>query len=198
MDFSVFTYLRYLNQLGLDDTYTDAFGRTKTLDLRKTCSCRRSTLLQGLALDPNFRYVFFTWTANTNPGQGAQVVVAGNLATASMTRSALRPESAACRARARPTTRSRTGCVSTTARSPTSSSAAPTPPACGLGQSPVGQVPGHARQQPEPAGRRRCELAATLNTYSGRSGGCRPRANTGPPKALATSNTTLSPPRCSE
>ena len=29
VDFSAFTYLRYLNQRTLDDSYTDAFGRTK-------------------------------------------------------------------------------------------------------------------------------------------------------------------------
>src|SRR5262249_32742900 len=32
---SLISYARYLNQLGLDKTYTDAFGRTKTLDLRQ-------------------------------------------------------------------------------------------------------------------------------------------------------------------
>src|SRR5262245_21555098 len=33
MNFSAWGYVRYLNQKSLDKTYTDAFGRTKTLDL---------------------------------------------------------------------------------------------------------------------------------------------------------------------
>jgi len=80
VDFSVFTYLRYLNQLGLDETYTDAFGRTKTLDLRNDVQLQKVLLyFKGWFMDPDFRYVFYTWTANTNQGLGAQVVVAGNL-----------------------------------------------------------------------------------------------------------------------
>ena len=34
LNFSVWAYARYLNQKQLDETYTDSFGRTKTLDLR--------------------------------------------------------------------------------------------------------------------------------------------------------------------
>jgi len=33
----------------------------------------------GWVIDPNFRYLFYTWTNNTAQGAGAQVVVAGNL-----------------------------------------------------------------------------------------------------------------------
>ena len=80
VDFSAFTYVRYLNQLDLEDTYTDAFGRTKTLDQRNDIQLQKVTLnFKGWLFDPNFRYLFYTWTANTNQGQSAQVVVAGNL-----------------------------------------------------------------------------------------------------------------------
>jgi hypothetical protein len=80
VDFSVFTYVRYLNQLALEDTYTDAFGRTKTLDKRNDLQLQKVTLnFKGWLFDPDFRYIFYTWTANTNQGQAAQVVVAGNL-----------------------------------------------------------------------------------------------------------------------
>lgn len=80
LDFSVFTYIRYLNQLALEETYTDAFGRTKTLDLRNDVQFQKVTLnFKGWLFDPNFRYLFYVWTSNTSQGQDAQVVVAGNL-----------------------------------------------------------------------------------------------------------------------
>ncbi|HEX9207185.1 MAG TPA: hypothetical protein VF851_03045 [Steroidobacteraceae bacterium] len=80
VDFSAFAYIRYLNQLALDETYTDAFGRTKTLDLRNDLQFQKVTLnFKGWLFDPDFRYLFYTWTSNTSQGQDAQVVVAGNL-----------------------------------------------------------------------------------------------------------------------
>jgi hypothetical protein len=80
VSFSAFTYVRYLNQLALEDTYTDAFGRTKDLDLRNDAQLQKVTLnFKGWLFDPDFRYLFYTWTSNTSQGQDAQVVVAGNL-----------------------------------------------------------------------------------------------------------------------
>jgi hypothetical protein len=80
IDFSTFTYVRYLNQKALDDTYTDAFGRTKALDLRNDLQFQKVTLnFKGWLFDPDFRYLFYVWTSNTSQGQSAQVVVAGNL-----------------------------------------------------------------------------------------------------------------------
>lgn len=80
VNFSVFTYARYLNQRGLDETYTDAFGRTSTLDPRNDIQFQKLTLnFKGWLFDPKFRYLFYTWTSNTSQGDPAQVVVAGNL-----------------------------------------------------------------------------------------------------------------------
>lgn len=80
VDFSAFTYLRYLNQRELDDSYTDSFGRTKDLDIREDLQLQKVMLFfKGWLFDPDFRYQFYTWTSNTSQGQGAQVVVAGNL-----------------------------------------------------------------------------------------------------------------------
>jgi hypothetical protein len=80
LDFSLFTYVRYLNQKGLDDTYTDAFGRTRELDLRNDVQLQKLTLyFKGWALNPKFRYVTYAWTSNTSMGDGAQVVLAGYL-----------------------------------------------------------------------------------------------------------------------
>jgi len=80
VDFSAFTYLRYLNQTGLDDSFTDAFGRTKDIDIREDLQLQKVMLFfKGWLFNPDFRYQFYTWTSNTSQGQGAQVVVAGNL-----------------------------------------------------------------------------------------------------------------------
>jgi len=80
VDFSVFTYARYLNQEALDKTYTDSFGRTALLDLRNDVQFQKVTLnFKGWMFDPRFRYLFYTWTSNTSQGEPAQVVVAGNL-----------------------------------------------------------------------------------------------------------------------
>ncbi len=80
VDFSVFSYVRYLNQHGLDDTYTDSFGRVREIDRRSDLQFQKVTLnLKGWILDPRLRYLFYTWTSNTSQGQSAQVVVAGNV-----------------------------------------------------------------------------------------------------------------------
>lgn len=80
VDFSVFSYARYLNQELFDDTYTDAFGRTRNLDIRNDIQMQKLTLnFKGWLFDPKFRYLFYTWTANTSQGDLSQVVVAGNL-----------------------------------------------------------------------------------------------------------------------
>lgn len=80
VNFSVFTYARYLNQGGLDETYTDSFGRESTLDLRNDLQFQKVTLnFKGWIFDPKLSYLFYTWTSNTSQGDPAQVVVAGNL-----------------------------------------------------------------------------------------------------------------------
>jgi hypothetical protein len=80
LSISPFATARYLNQSGLDDTYTDHLGRTRELDKRQDIQFQKVTIyFKGWALDPKFRYFMYIWSANTNQGQGAQVVVAGNL-----------------------------------------------------------------------------------------------------------------------
>jgi hypothetical protein len=80
LDFAIFSYARYLNQLELEDTYTDAFGRTRDLDLRQDVQLQKITLnFKGWLFDPNFRYLFYAWTSNTSQGLGSQVVLGGNV-----------------------------------------------------------------------------------------------------------------------
>jgi TolA-binding protein len=77
---SIFSYFRYLNQLLLAPTYTNAFGNTIRVQQRQDFQLAKVQIkFLGWFLNPKFRYFMYTWTSNANMGQGAQVVVAGNL-----------------------------------------------------------------------------------------------------------------------
>jgi hypothetical protein len=80
LSFSPYVTERYLNQKGLDDSYTDAFGRTFTINKRNDIQLQKVTLyFKGWLVNPDFRYFVYIWTSNTSQGQGAQVVIGGNL-----------------------------------------------------------------------------------------------------------------------
>jgi len=80
MNVSIYTYVRYLNQRGLDATYTDAFGITKNVQQRQDIQLLKLQIkFLGWILNPKMRYFLYAWTSNANQGQGAQVVLAGNL-----------------------------------------------------------------------------------------------------------------------
>jgi hypothetical protein len=80
VNLKIYTYVRYLNQKGLDGSYTDHYGTTISLDRRQDIQLNKVNIqFPGWLLDPNFRFLFYVWTNNTAQGQGAQVVVAGNL-----------------------------------------------------------------------------------------------------------------------
>src|SRR3954453_18582956 len=50
-----YTYFRYLNQLGLDDKYTDGFGKPQTVDRRQDIQLQKvSIYFTGWAFDPKF------------------------------------------------------------------------------------------------------------------------------------------------
>jgi hypothetical protein len=76
----IYTYVRYLNQMGLDSAYTNAFGQTSTIDKRQDVQIQKvSIYFSGWFIDPKFRYFLYAWTCNASQGLGAQVVLAGNL-----------------------------------------------------------------------------------------------------------------------
>jgi hypothetical protein len=80
LNVSAWLYGRYLNQQALDDTYTDAFGRTKELDLRHDLQLQKIMVyFKGWLFDPKLRYLSYIWTANSSQGLPAQVVLGGNL-----------------------------------------------------------------------------------------------------------------------
>ena len=73
-------YVRYLNQEGLDPTYTDSFGNTKSVQIREDVQINKFFLpFSGWFVTPSFRYYLYVWSSNPNQGDPAQVVGAGNL-----------------------------------------------------------------------------------------------------------------------
>jgi len=83
MNVAIYTYVRYLNQKGLDPTYTDAFGNVKDVQQRQEAQILKVQIkFLGWLFDPRFRYFLYAWSSNATQGQGAQVVLAGNLSYA--------------------------------------------------------------------------------------------------------------------
>jgi hypothetical protein len=80
VDLGLVAYLRYLNQHGLDKSYTDAFGRTLGVTPREDFQLAKvQIVMRGWLFDPRFGYNAYVWTSNASQGLGAQVVAAGNL-----------------------------------------------------------------------------------------------------------------------
>jgi hypothetical protein len=76
----LFSYVRYLNQKGLDPEYTDSFGKTHTVPQREDVQLTKFFLpFSGWFLTPRFRYYLYVWSSNASQGDPAQVVGAGNL-----------------------------------------------------------------------------------------------------------------------
>ncbi len=77
------TYARYLNQLGLDQSYVDAFGTSHTVQRRQDVQLQKFFLpFSGWFLTPKMRYYLYVWSANTSQGDPAQVVGGGNISWA--------------------------------------------------------------------------------------------------------------------
>ena len=80
VDLGLVSYLRYLNQHGMDDTYTSAFGQSFDVTPREDFQLAKVQMtLRGWLFDPRFGYNAYVWTSQTSQGLGAQVVVAGNI-----------------------------------------------------------------------------------------------------------------------
>ena len=76
----LFTYVRYLNQKGLDPTYTDHFGNTQDVKQRQDVQLNKFFLpFSGWFMTPKFRYYLYVWSSNPSQGDPAQVVGAGNV-----------------------------------------------------------------------------------------------------------------------
>jgi len=74
------SYLRYLNQHGMDKTYTSTFGQAFDVTPREDFQLAKVQItLRGWLFDPRFGYNAYVWTSQASQGLGAQVVVAGNI-----------------------------------------------------------------------------------------------------------------------
>lgn len=77
---SIYTYTRYLNQRLLDATYTNSFGTATAIQQRQDFQLQKLQIkFLGWVFSQNLRYFLYAWTSNPTQGQGAQVVLAGNL-----------------------------------------------------------------------------------------------------------------------
>jgi len=80
LNLSIYTYVRYLNQLGLNSSYTNAFGTVHSIQRRQDFQIQKVQIkFLGWVLDPKLRYFLYAWTSNASQGLGAQVVLAGNV-----------------------------------------------------------------------------------------------------------------------
>ena len=80
VDMGLVSYLRYLNQQGLQPTYTNAAGQTSNIQRRQDFQLAKVQItFRGWLFDPKFNYNAYVWTSQASQGLGAQVVVAGNL-----------------------------------------------------------------------------------------------------------------------
>src|SRR3954471_15361203 len=78
--FTLWTYMRYLNQLGVHNSYTDSFGRTSTIKRRQDLQNNKLNVgVRGWIFDPRFRFSAFTWTAGASQGDLSAVAVGGFL-----------------------------------------------------------------------------------------------------------------------
>jgi hypothetical protein len=76
----LFTYVRYLNQLNLDPSYTDFFGNTHAVPQRQDIQLTKFFLpFSGWFMTPKFRYYLYVWSSNASQGDPAQVVGGGNI-----------------------------------------------------------------------------------------------------------------------
>jgi hypothetical protein len=83
LNISLYSYARYLNQRALEPTYTSYFGVTTDLQQRQDFQLNKAQFkFLGWMMDQRFRYFLYAWTSNASQGEGAQVVLAGNLSYA--------------------------------------------------------------------------------------------------------------------
>ncbi|MBK0404691.1 hypothetical protein I5M27_16980 [Adhaeribacter sp. BT258] len=80
LNFATYLTSRYLNQQGINSSYTDAFGRTFNLQKRNDLQFQKVMLyFKGWLFDLNFRYLLYGWTSGSNNGQNGSVIIAGNV-----------------------------------------------------------------------------------------------------------------------
>lgn len=78
--FRILAYVRYLNQKGLDPSYTDYFGATHSVKQRQDIEVNKVFFpFYGWFLTPKFTYYLWAWTNNAIMGQGGSVILGGHV-----------------------------------------------------------------------------------------------------------------------
>ena len=76
----LYSYVRYLNQKGINQFYVDSFGNVHVVPIREDVQLNKVFIpFSGWFMTPKFRYYLYVWSQNPAQGEGAQVVAAGNL-----------------------------------------------------------------------------------------------------------------------
>jgi hypothetical protein len=80
LNIRLYTYIRYLNQMRLDEEFTDSFGNVKTVQRRQDIQVNKMQVyFFGWIMSRQLRYTMYIWTSNTSLGQTSQLVFAGNI-----------------------------------------------------------------------------------------------------------------------
>jgi hypothetical protein len=78
LNLSIFTYVRYINQRALDDSFTDSFGNVKGVQQRQDVELNKLQIkFLGWLLTPKLRYFLYAWTNNANQGGSFYIALAG-------------------------------------------------------------------------------------------------------------------------
>lgn len=77
--FRIFTYARYLNQLGQDSSYKDFFGNTHNVKQRQDITLNKVFFpWYGWFLTPKLTFYMYVWANNAIAGQGGSVLLGGH------------------------------------------------------------------------------------------------------------------------
>jgi hypothetical protein len=80
LELSLYSYVRYLNTQGTDNSYVDRFGNQQTVQNRNDFQVNKAFLYtKGWVFDPRFRYLFYVWSSAAFLGTGLDTLVAGNM-----------------------------------------------------------------------------------------------------------------------
>ncbi len=80
LNVSLWTYVRYINSLGLDPTYIDGSGNEHDVYRRNDVQFSKASLqFKGWFLDERIHYLAYMWVNNNSMGQGSDHALAGNL-----------------------------------------------------------------------------------------------------------------------
>jgi hypothetical protein len=80
LNISVWAYIRYINQLNLDPTYTDGSGIEKSVDQRNDIQFSKTSIqFKGWIFDERLIYLAYVWASPNVMGQATAFALVGNI-----------------------------------------------------------------------------------------------------------------------